>query len=122
MEENTSIEEFDLEQAALEFIEGPFRSGDNSGTEWLDRTIYHAKLKTDSEGREVRDGAGKPLLEVQAYAKVGMSLSPEMMKRALEIEKKFFKLNKRLREDEEAVGHKWKIPEREQNVLTIVRN
>lgn len=95
------------------------RSDDNIGTEFLDRTIYYGKERTDSEGRVIKHPNGEAIIDVLTYRTAGSWISRKMMEIALEIEKEFQELNDLYRADMERQGIPWRIPKSQISAMEI---
>lgn len=94
----------------------------NYGTEFLDRTIYYGKIKTDSNEKPLVDPNGQPIVEIKTYATAGRWISPQMMEKALEIEKQFLELNEYYRKGMEQQHEQWKLRKHDIRAIEIVSN
>lgn len=107
-----------LEEAALKLASSG-RKQNKQADQFLDRTIYYAKERTDADGKVVVDANGEPIVEMLVYRLAGSWVTESMMDRCLELEKEFSKLNKLLRDDMEAQGLPWRIRKAEITAMQV---
>lgn len=107
-----------LVEAGLKLASKP-TSSSKRGTEYLDRTIFHAVYVTDANGNVMIDGNGEEIVRNQALYIASSYLSQQEMEEALRVEKVFKVYNDKLRENMTQLGIKWKIPKSEQVKLQI---
>lgn len=107
-----------LEDAGIALASSSVSKG-KQGDVYLDRTIYYTVELTDSEGRVIVDKTGNPIIENRAYLTAGRWITESMMKEALEVEKRFARLNKLFRDDMETKDMKWRLKKSDIKAMEI---